>query len=67
MSPSCFQYLTNADDFLVYRAPRRSAACLAILRAPDTIFLNGTGCDLGKMLLAEKRKDDTIQLELILF
>ena len=60
------KYLADADDLLVYRAPRRSAACLAVLRAPDAIFLNDAERDLGKMLLAEKRQDDAIQLQLIL-
>jgi hypothetical protein len=66
VSPGRFQYLTDANDLLVYRAPRRGAACLAVLRTPDAVFMNDAGCDLGKMLLAQKRKDDAVQLQLII-
>ena len=66
MPPGGFQYLADADDLLVYRAPRRGAARLAVLSAPDAVFLNDAGRDLCKMLLAEKWKDDAVQLQLLL-
>ena len=30
------------------------------------VFLNDAGCNLSKMLLTQKRKDDAIQLQLML-